>query len=55
MRRELTPEEDALFVKQLLIEQVVRLMGLSKGIEARIGYLLDAGADLFWREGVAIA
>ena len=55
MSGKLAPEENALFVAQLLIEQVVRLMRLAQGIEARICYLFDAGANLFRREGMALA
>ena len=54
MCRELAPEKDALFVEQLLVEQVVRLVGLTEGIEACIANLLDTRANLFRRKGVAI-
>ena len=53
--RILAPEEHALLVEQLLIEQVVGLVGLAEGIEAGISDLLHAGADLLWGKGVALA
>ena len=42
MGGELAPEQDALLVAQLLVKQVVWLMGLSQGVEAGICYLFDA-------------
>ena len=50
MCRELAPEKDALFVEQLLVEQVVRLVGLTEGIEACIANLLDTRTDLLRTE-----
>ena len=55
MCRELAPEKDSLFVKQLLIEQVMRLMGLAEGIEASIANLLDTRTDLLRRECMTVA
>ena len=54
MGRELAPEEDALLVEELLIEQVVGLVGLAEGIEARVGNLLHTRADLLRRESMAV-
>ena len=51
--RELAPEEDALLVAQLLVEQMVWLVCLAEGIEAGIGNLLHARANLFGRESMA--
>ena len=53
MGRELAPEEDALFVEQLLVEQVVRLVGLTESVEACVGDLLHTRADLLGGEGMA--
>ena len=55
MCRKLAPEKDSLLVEQLLIEQVMGLMSLAEGIEAGICNLLDTGADLLWRESMAVA
>ena len=54
MCRELTPEEHALLVEELLIEQVVRLVGFAEGVEAGIADLLHARANLFGAESVAV-
>ena len=54
MCRELTPEEHALLVEELLIEQVVRLVGFAEGIEADIADLLHARANLFGAESMAL-
>ena len=50
---ELAPEEDALFVAQLLIEQMMGLVSLAQGVESGIGDLLHARANLLGCEGVA--
>ncbi len=55
MGRELAPEQDALLVEQLLVEQVVGLVSLAEGVEAGVAYLLDARTNLFGREGMALA
>ncbi len=53
MCRELAPEEDALFVAQLLIEQMVRLVCFAQGVKAGIGHLLHARANLFGCKSMA--
>ena len=55
MGRKLAPEEQSLFVKQLLIVEIVRLMGLAESIEAGVSDLFDTRGNLLVGEGVTIA
>ena len=54
MGRKLCPEEDAVLIPIALVVEVVRLVGIAEGVEARRAHLLHAGCDLLMREGVAL-
>ena len=54
MGRELRPPEDALAVPVAPVFEVVRLVGVAEGVEARILYLLHARGHLLRAEGVAL-
>src|SRR6185312_10349804 len=55
MRRQLRPPEDPQAVPIELIAQVVRLVRVTEGIEARRPHLLHARPDLLRGEGMAVA
>ena len=54
MGRKLAPEQQTLFVKQLLIEQVMGLVSLAESIETCITNLLYPASYLFRLEGMTI-
>ena len=55
MGGELAPEKNTLFVEQLLVEQIMGLVGLAESIETSIADLFDARTDLLRCKSVAIA
>ena len=54
MCRELTPEQHALLIQQLLVIEIMWLMCLTEGIETCLTHHLDTGGNLLVREGMTL-
>ena len=54
MCRELTPEQNALLIQQLLIIEIMWLMSLTEGIETCLAHHLDTRGNLLVREGMTL-
>ena len=54
MCRELTPEQYALLIQQLLVIEIMWLMSLTEGIETCLTHHLDTGGNLLVREGMPL-
>ena len=54
MCRELTPEQYALLIQQLLVIEIMWLMSLTEGIKTCLTHHLDTGGNLLVREGMTL-
>ena len=54
MCRELTPEQHALLIQQLLVIEIMWLMCLTEGIKTCLTHHLDTGGNLLVREGMTL-